>query len=270
MASEPCDSSSWAGIVDDVADHCSTPPDFVREVPYAELSIVTTVEAYSYRPVKIILQCRYSELAELRQMLTMTAGRGSQLSPDLEVALATYRYEVFIETLHWQLPVENGLERDQFDRPDTLYVIARDARGSVCGCARLLPTTRPYLLDEVFPGLMNGAPAPHAPDAWELSRFSTKAIAEEGTPPREEARRRFCALFAAVVEAAIEQGASRLITFTAMGVERILRSIGMHAHRVGPPQLIDGEPVLALWIELDDQTRRALQLPETESTGIPH
>jgi N-acyl-L-homoserine lactone synthetase len=77
-------------------------------------------------------------------------------------------------------------------------------------------------------------------------------------------------LFAAVVEAAIAQGATRLITFTAMGVERILRSIGMHAHRVGPPQLIDGEPVLAMWIELDNQTRQALNLPLIESSGITH
>lgn len=203
-------------------------------------------------------------------MLTVVSGTRSQLSPDLEVALATYRYEVFIETLRWQLPVENGLERDQFDRPDTLYVIARDACESVCGCARLLPTTQGYLLDEVFPGLMNGAPAPHAPDVWELSRFSTKATREASTPSRDEARRRFCVLFAAVVEAAIEQGATRLITFTALGVERILRSIGMHAHRVGPPQLIDSEPVLAMWIELDDQTRQALNLPLTESRGMPH
>lgn len=203
-------------------------------------------------------------------MLTVMTGTRSQLSPGMEVALATYRYRVFIETLRWQLPVENGLERDQFDRPDTLYVIARDIAGSVCGCARLLPTTQAYLLDEVFPGLMNGAPAPHTTDVWELSRFSTKANGERTTPSRDEARRRFCMLFAAVVEAAIEQGANRLITFTAMGVERILRNIGMHAHRVGPPQLIDGEPVLALWIELDDQTRQALNLPVASPQSITH
>lgn len=203
-------------------------------------------------------------------MLTVISGMGSQISPNLEVALAAYRYEVFIETLHWQLPVENGLERDQFDRPDTLYVVARNALGEVCGCARLLPTTQPYLLDEVFPGLMGGAPSPHALDVWELSRFSTMAVGEASNPSRDEARRRFCTLFAAAAGAAIEQGAARLITFTAMGVERILRSIGVHAHRVGPPQLIDGDFVLALWIELDDQTRSALQLPFTGSRGTAH
>jgi acyl homoserine lactone synthase len=45
-----------------------------------------------------------------------------------------------------------------------------------------------------------------------------------------------------------------------VGVERILRSIGLHAHRVGPPQLLESQPVVALWIELDEQTRNALGL----------
>jgi acyl homoserine lactone synthase len=203
-------------------------------------------------------------------MFTVVKGTGSQLVPGLETALAVYRYEIFVETLRWQLPVENGLELDQFDLPETSYVIVQDAHGAVCGCARLLPTTRAYLLDEIFPGLMSGAPPPHAPEIWELSRFSTKVVGEKTPPSRDEARKRFCDLFSAVVEMAIELGAVRLITFTAVGIERILRSIGMHAHRVGPPQLIDGEPVLALWIELDDQTRRALGLPAAELSEVRH
>jgi acyl homoserine lactone synthase len=200
-------------------------------------------------------------------MFTVVKGTGSQLVPGLETALAVYRYEIFVETLRWQLPVENGLELDQFDLPETSYVIVQDAHGAVCGCARLLPTTRAYLLDEIFPGLMSGAPPPHAPEIWELS---TKVVGEKTPPSRDEARKRFCDLFSAVVEMAIELGAVRLITFTAVGIERILRSIGMHAHRVGPPQLIDGEPVLALWIELDDQTRRALGLPTAALSEVRH
>ncbi len=203
-------------------------------------------------------------------MFTVAAGTASELPFGLETALAAYRFEVFIEALQWQLPVENGLERDQFDRPDTLYIVARDANDSVCGCARLLPTTRPYLLAEVFPGLMNGAPAPHAADTWELSRFSTMTLGDISVLSREEARTRFCSLFAAVVDVASAQGATRLITFTAQGIERILRSIGMHAHRVGPPQMIDDKPVLALWIELDDQTRIALGLPVKPAIAVEH
>lgn len=203
-------------------------------------------------------------------MLTVATGTASQLPHGLDTALAAYRYAVFIQSLQWQVPVANGLERDQFDRDDTLYVVASDSLRKVCGCARLLPTTKAYLLDEVFPGLMNGNPAPRTPDVWELSRFSTMAPHEASVPSREEARRRFCLLFASVVIVASAQGARRLITFTALGVERILRTIGIHAHRVGPPRMIDDKPVLALWIELDDQTRKALSLPMLSSTTVRH
>ncbi len=202
--------------------------------------------------------------------MTVLSGTKSQLSIHAEAELASYRYEIFVQTLQWQLPVEDGREFDQFDRPDTHYIIARDALGLICGCARLLPTTRPYLLDEVFPGLMNGQPPPHDATVWELSRFSTKTPGALEPPSREDARARFCTLFAAVVEAALAQGATRLITFTAMGVERILRAIGMHAHRVGPPQMIDGKPVLAMWIELDQQTCKALGVSWQPSHTTSH
>lgn len=194
-------------------------------------------------------------------MVSVVTGNVSQLPPGLESSLASYRHKIFVETLQWQLPCENELERDQFDRPDTVYAVAVAADGAVCGCARLLPTTKPYLLGEVFPELMNGLPAPCAFDVWELSRFSTSPAGQAGTMSRQEARDRLCALLAAAVEIAEAHGATRLIMVTVLGVERILRGIGVHAHRAGPPRAIAGKPTLAMWLELDEQTHAALQLP---------
>ena len=71
-------------------------------------------------------------------MFTTVTREARDLQPDLEAALAAYRYRVFVEELGWPLPAVDGLERDGFDRPDTLYVIARLASGELCGCARLL------------------------------------------------------------------------------------------------------------------------------------
>jgi len=193
-------------------------------------------------------------------MLTTVQGTRNELQPEAEAALAAYRYNVFVETLGWNLPCGPGFERDQFDRADTVYVVAKDSSGAICGCARLLPTTQPYLLADVFPQLLCGLPVPRDSEIWELSRFSTQPPKGSNPLSREAARDRFCALFAAVARSAIGRGAARLITFTALGVERILRVIGIHAHRIGPPTLIDGEPVLALWIELDRQTCDALDI----------
>lgn len=193
-------------------------------------------------------------------MVSVVTGTVSQLPSGLEASLASYRHKVFVQTLHWQLPCENELERDQFDRADTVYAVALDTNGMVCGCARLLPTTKPYLLGEIFPDLMDGQPVPCAYDVWELSRFSTSPSGEATMLSRENARDRLCTLLGTAVEIVAARGATRLIMVTVLGVERILRGIGVHAHRAGPPHSVDGKPTLAMWIELDETTRQALHL----------
>lgn len=187
-------------------------------------------------------------------------GKSRELTPELENAVAAYRHKIFIERLGWQLPVEKGLERDQFDHPDTLYVVARETNGAICGCARLLPTTEPYLLSEIFPHLLGDAPIPRASDVWELSRFAAASIDPDSTI---DAARNTRTLLAAAVKGAAEQGAKRLITVSPLGIERLLYRMGVHAHRAGPPALADGKPIFACWIEIDEQTLNALGIAES-------
>lgn len=184
-------------------------------------------------------------------------GKSDEFSVELEKAIATYRHKIFIEQLGWPLPVENGEERDQFDRPDTHYVVAREPNGAICGCARLLPTTRPYLLGEVFPDLLGGSPLPRSYDVWELSRFAAVSTDPHSTlDPATNTRK----LLAAAVEHAARQGAKRLITVSPLGIERLLHRMGVHAHRAGPPMRADGKPIFACWIEIDEQTCAALEI----------
>jgi acyl homoserine lactone synthase len=193
------------------------------------------------------------------------SGKSNSFSPELEVAIAEYRHKIFIERLGWPLPVENGMERDQFDHPDTLYVVAYEPNGSICGCARLLPTTEPYLLSEIFPHLLAGTPVPNAHDVWELSRFAAASTYPNSSIDAAINTRN---LLAAAVKSAAEQGAKRLITVSPLGIERLLHRMGVHAHRAGPPSLADGKPIFACWIEIDEQTISALDVtvegrPET-------
>ncbi|HYD94467.1 MAG TPA: acyl-homoserine-lactone synthase [Noviherbaspirillum sp.] len=189
-------------------------------------------------------------------------GTAKEFSPSLENALAAYRHKIFIERLGWPLPVENGQERDQFDHPDTLYVMTRDENGAICGCARLLPTTAPYLLSEIFPNLLAGAPVPRSSEVWELSRFAAASVAAQSSV---EAAANTRALLAAAVQTAMEHGAKRLITVSPLGIERLLQRMGVHAHRAGPPMLADGKPIFACWIEIDEQTLDALRIEHSGS-----
>lgn len=190
--------------------------------------------------------------------MDIVSGNRRALSEATFTALSRYRHSVFVEQLGWPIGTRDGLELDQFDAPDTEYVVARESDGRIGGCGRLLPTTRPYLLSEVFPYLMNGMPTPCDPGVWELSRFAAFDLqADAATDPRVKALRSGQVLLASVLSAAA-LGAQRLITVSPLGIERLLRRMGAHAHRAAPPCMVAGEPVYACWIEIDDITVSAL------------
>jgi acyl homoserine lactone synthase len=192
-------------------------------------------------------------------MTQIIQGAAVDLSPRFAKEIAEYRHKIFIQRLGWNLPTQEGLELDQFDRPDTIYVVARDKDGSICGCARLLPTTRPYLLGDIFADLMGALPPPSTEKVWELSRFAAAPVSLD-TAATFDRVRNTRELLAAAVATAASHGASRLITVSPLGVERLLHRMGVHAHRAGPPCMVDGKPIFACWIEIDNQTMTALGL----------
>lgn len=188
-------------------------------------------------------------------------GRKTDMSDAAYKALTAYRYEVFVNRLGWPLDCPVGQEQDQFDRADTEYVLARQDDGTICGCARLLPTDRPYLLGEVFPVLMHGQALPADASVWEVSRFATWACppgdadgsAQHGghyglDTEGDLARTRLLAH--AVLERAAELGAKRLITVSPYGMERLLRRVGVDARRSGPPVMWGGQLLIACWIDV--------------------
>ncbi len=153
--------------------------------------------------------------------------------------LAQYRHRVFVERLGWQLQGEPGIEFDAFDRPDTVYVIARGEHGRIVGCSRLLPTTAPYLLSHVFPELLEGCPPPCSPQIWELSRFAAMDLEDDGASNFGiTSSPTAVALLRASMRIAYERGASELVTVSPLGIERLLRKAGFEATRFGPAMLI--------------------------------
>ena len=185
--------------------------------------------------------------------MDIISGTSSSLM-DTYQQVASYRHKVFVENLGWDLHSPGGFEKDQFDRPDTIYVAARDDEGEICGCARLLPTTRPYLISEVFPELLNGLATPNSPEVWELSRFASVDFnSSDHTPLRQMSSDVAIDLMQASIDCASSQGAKRLIAVTPLGVERLLRNAGFRAHRAGPPMRVKGHLIFACWIEVSDR-----------------
>lgn len=82
-----------------------------------------------------------------------------------------HRKLVFVDRLRWSMPVSGDLEIDAYDRPDTVYLIAMRTRSEpVLASARLLPTTGPHLMGDLFAHACAAGP-PSGPTIWEASRF---------------------------------------------------------------------------------------------------
>jgi len=181
------------------------------------------------------------------ELVSFTGGRNTRLVHDC----ARYRNEIFCEKLGWDLNTKNGLELDQFDRADTVYIYAQDEDNNICGHARLLPTITPYLIGEVFPELLNGVPIPEESDVWELSRFAASPRNNGREMVGSSERCLSHRLLDKAVEYARSYGVTRLITASPLAVERMIRRAGYQVHRAGPPFRIDNQAVIACWIQID-------------------
>lgn len=183
--------------------------------------------------------------------MEIVSGNQSSLPSGLYTDLSVYRHDVFVDMLGWELDTPHGYEQDQFDREDTVYVVVKNKERRITGCARLLPTTRPYLLGEVFPDLLNGLPPPCAPDVWELSRFAAVDVKNASGSARNKLSSPVAVeLLQGAIQIASSLGAKHLITVSPVGIERLLRQAGFRAHRAGPPMVIGGHPLFACWIEI--------------------
>lgn len=176
---------------------------------------------------------------------------------DLE-GMHALRYQVFRRRLNWEVPTEGERERDEFDTlPEATYMLVRGEMGEVLGCWRLLPTQGPNMLRDTFPQLLDGGPVPSGADVWELSRFAARA-AGGGEAVAAFTRTMPLQMMRAVVDFARAHGIRRYVTVTTPAIERMLRGLGVNVSRLGAPAMVGIERAVALNIEIDAQTQRAV------------
>ncbi|WP_307694923.1 acyl-homoserine-lactone synthase [Sphingomonas koreensis] len=168
---------------------------------------------------------------------------------DVLRAMFAARKQVFIDLLRWDVPVLGGeYEIDQFDDEHAAYLVVTDMTGAHLASARLLPTTRPHILADLYASLCDGA-VPRGPHIYEVTRFCLDRHIDAAT--RRFARDR---LVAAIAEFGLAQGI-RLYTGVAelAWMQQIL-AFGWRCHPLGLPQRFDGRMLGALAITIDQDT----------------
>jgi acyl homoserine lactone synthase len=153
------------------------------------------------------------------------------------------RGRVFKGRLDWAVHLEGDQELDRFDSLQPHYLLLY-AHGRLVGSVRLLPTTGPTMLSEVFTGLLDGAPAPSSPAIWESSRFAVDlpdplVVRKAGLAPETYE------LLAGMIEFGLLFGLSAIVTVTDARMERILRRATWPLRALGGPRRIGATNAIA-------------------------
>jgi acyl-homoserine lactone synthase len=158
------------------------------------------------------------------------------------------RKKVFVDRLGWEVPVVDGeFEIDQFDTEDAVYLLAADSAGVQLGSCRLLPTTGPHLLGDVFPHLCERG-VPRGEDVWEITRMCTTEAAMAAPRP---VRQR---LMIAMVEFALLYGIKRFTLVSHLAYVSSILASGLDCEPLGLPQQHGDQTLGALAINVTPET----------------
>lgn len=160
------------------------------------------------------------------------------------------RKKVFHDRLGWDVRITDDEERDCFDDLDPLYVLnIEQDTGQLLASLRLLPTTGPNMLCDIFPQLLTDGLRVRSATIWESSRF---CVDHQASQDRSANRITVAAaeLMCSVGEMGLASGMTHIVTVTDLFLERIFRKMGCAGERLGLPQRVGKVDAVGVYWEV--------------------
>lgn len=184
-------------------------------------------------------------------MITVFQESENGQSNELLEQVYRMRHKLFVERLGWnEIRRPDGREIDQFDGPDAVHICClRDDK--LVGYSRLLPTTKPHLLDTIYPQLLNGKSAPFGPDIFEWTRCTVVPDKIEGPDAFSQVTR---LLYLGLVEYCLRAGITALtVEYHPFLLARQLE-LGFIVKPLALPSKINGHAVVPVFAEITENT----------------
>lgn len=196
-------------------------------------------------------------------MMLLVPAHEAAKHPELIDQMFQLRARVFSERLGWAVEVSDGRERDKYDDLEPLYALALSEEREVVGTFRLLQTTGPHMLAEVFRELMPDGIPVRSPLIWESTRFCVDT--ERARARRESGLADITGvLLSSLLEIGLHAGLTHILTVIDVRMERILRRAGCPIDRLSAPKRIGDVPSLAILMECTEESVARVQ----QSNGL--
>ncbi len=166
------------------------------------------------------------------------------------------RKAVFRDRLGWDVTVRGEFEIDEYDALGPSYLLSIDGHAAVNGCVRLLPTTGPNMLRDIFPYFVTRAAVPRSERVWEASRF---AVSGNTTAVETGLSQTTYDLLIGVLKFGLSNGINTIACVVDVRMERILRRAGWQLERLGPAHRVGNTIALAGQLVVSAQILRQLE-----------
>ncbi|WP_321175030.1 acyl-homoserine-lactone synthase [Qipengyuania flava] len=200
-----------------------------------------------------LMRCKQSSKSQVIFMQQSSGINGASLVDPALRAMFEARKRVFVDLLGWDVPVLDGtFEIDQFDTPSAAYLVLTGENCEHRASARLLRSDGPHILRDLFPQLCTG-PVPQDEAFREITRFCI-----DPTLPRADRRGVRNQLVSALADFAISEGISGYSAVAPVPWFRQIAQFGWRCQQLGPCVPINGQQLVALRIDIDQDTRAQL------------
>jgi N-acyl-L-homoserine lactone synthetase len=165
------------------------------------------------------------------------------------------RHRIFVERQRYEVPCWRGMEWDQFDTPAAVYLLWRDPTNRVRAVARLIPTSVPYMIQQLWPELVESGDIPCRDDVWEVTRFGIDRDLERAVRARI-----FGEMFCAFAEFGLKSRIREYIFVTpAKVIDSALTRAGVEAWRLSSPRRLGSLPVVAARSSVSEEALQKLR-----------
>jgi acyl-homoserine lactone synthase len=157
------------------------------------------------------------------------------------------RHRIYVEELRWRglTPRADKREYDQFDMAETVYLLGLE-QGRVVGGLRLVPTTGPHLIGDVFSRFASDRGVPRRSDVAEWTRiFVVPERREEHSGSKIGST-----VIASMIDYGLEEGLSGIsVVMNTFWLPKFLK-YGWRVRPLGLPDVHDDEWLIAVLIDV--------------------
>lgn len=153
------------------------------------------------------------------------------------------RAKIFKERMGWDVHVDmNGLEVDDFDTDDAIYLLNINTQGRVTGNWRIIPTSSLTMIEKVWPHFLNDIDMQKSPLCWEMSRFAVdKSVGNNIKENIHSFNTTTAEMFCGLTELCTLLGIEEIYTLYNKHIAKILKRLDCAPIQVSQAYQINGE-----------------------------